>query len=172
MSSPYLGEIRAVGFTFPPPGWATCNGSLLSISENEALFNLLGTAFGGDGQTTFGLPDLRGRVPVHQGQGSGLSSYTMGQTGGVPTVALTTSQIPSHTHTLACQTAAGSSAAASGNYIAGITYTEKVYATPGTVEAMASAVGTSGGSQPHNNLQPYLAINYIIATEGIYPSQS
>ncbi len=171
MSTPYIGEIRIVGFTFAPPGWLQCDGSLQSIQNNETLYSLIGTTYGGDGQNSFALPDLRGRVPVHQGMGSGLGAYVMGQAGGAVSVTLNSNTLPAHTHPLNCSTGASDSAAPAGEYFA--TSPINVYASaPASLVAMGSVVGSSGGSQPHANLQPYLGLMYIIATEGIYPSQS
>lgn len=174
MSVPYVGEIRI----FPyygrvPVGWQICNGSLLSISENETLFTLIGTIYGGDGETTFAVPDLRGRVPIHQGQGSGLSSYVIGQIGGVEEVTLTVQQMPAHTHPMAVDRSAGSAVSPAG----GILATESLdavhsNATTGLVNMSVSAVGSAGVSQPHNNMMPTLAIIFAIALFGIYPSSS
>lgn len=167
---PYIGEIRIVGFSFAPIGWALCNGQLLPIAQNTALFNLIGTTYGGDGQTTFGLPDFRGRVPVHQGSGGGLSPRVIGEMAGVETVTLTTNQIPAHNHAVAVSATLGSSVSPVGNYIAA--GDRDSYAPPGAPVAMSSnALGSTGSSQPHENRQSFLAMNFIIAVEGIYPSQ-
>jgi microcystin-dependent protein len=168
MATGYIGEIRLVGFNFAPSGWAMCNGQTLSISENEALFTLLGTTYGGDGQNTFALPNLQGRVPVHQG--TGLSSYTLGEIGGVATVTLNTSQMPTHTHPVTCQTGAGTAGTAVNGVFAPAP--KGVYATPGASVAMGSLVSSVGGSLSHDNMQPYLAMNYIISLYGVFPSQS
>jgi len=172
MTEPFLGEIKMVGFNFAPRGYALCNGQILSISQNTALFSLLGTTYGGNGQTTFALPDLRGRVPIHQGQGPGLSNYTMGQQSGVETVTLSTTQIPPHGHTVNASTTADSKNPA-GN-VPAVTGAGSSYAaapTPGVV-MNASMVTGGGGGQPHDNRQPSLCINVVIALEGIFPSRN
>ncbi len=170
MAEPYIGEIRLFGFTFAPVGWAFCDGTLIPIAQNTALFSLLGTFYGGDGQTTFALPDLRSRVPVCQGQGSGLSSYTAGQKGGVEQVSLSTAQLPAHNHLLACQTAGGNSQTPEGSVLAvdasGLT---ALYSTTENAAMAPSAVSNTGQNQGHTNLQPYLVLNYCIALFGIFP---
>jgi microcystin-dependent protein len=170
VSEPFIGEIRMFGGNFAPAGWAFCDGSLLPISENDALFNLIGTTYGGDGQSTFALPDLRGRIPIHMGQGSGLSNRILGQQGGVETVTLTTGQIPSHTHALNASSSAATNAATPADIMAnpGTTF---LYAAAPSIGMHASAVGTAGGSQPHTNLAPYLCVSFIISLFGIFPSQ-
>ena len=169
MASPYVGEIRMFGGNFAPAGWMFCDGQLLPISENETLFNLIGTTYGGDGQSNFALPDLRGRLPIHQGNG-----FTLAVTGGVETVTLTTSQIPAHTHA-ALASNAGSSDNPAGNFWAR-TATGKSYATDnagvGLVNMNAGTVGLTGGSQPHDNMHPFLCVSYIISLFGIFPSQN
>ena len=174
MSNPYIGEIRMFGGNFAPAGWALCNGQLLAISENDALFNLIGTTYGGDGQTTFALPNLQGRLPIHNGTGPGLGSYVIGEQGGVEEVTLTTNQLPVHTHAASALNTAGSgpnpagalwASVASGNY-----YTAGPPVPPAVMPA--TILSTVGGSQPHTNFQPYLCINFIIALYGQYPSQS
>jgi microcystin-dependent protein len=179
--TPYIGEIRIVGFTFPPVGWQTCDGRLLAISEYDTLFALLGTTYGGDGQTTFGLPDYRSRIGVGTGQGLGLSNYVQGQAAGSESVTLTQTQLPAHSHQIASSqvnatTQGTRTNTPSGNYLA--TSDADYYGTaptagkalgPGAVSGNAMP---AGGSQPHENLQPVLALNYIIATEGIFPPQS
>jgi microcystin-dependent protein len=165
MSQPYVGEIRLVGFTFAPAGWALCNGALVPISEFDTLFNLLGTTFGGDGQTTFALPDLQGRTPVHQGNG-----YNMGQTGGVETVTISSQQYPVHTHPfLSSGSSANGVTSPLNNTVGGGV---NAYRTENPTVAMnGTMIGTSGGNQPHTNLQPYLVLNWIISNFGVYPSQ-
>ena len=171
MGSPYVGEIRIVGCNFAPVGWAFCNGAVMPISQNTTLFQLIGTTYGGDGVNTFSLPDLRGRIPVHQGTGGG-SSYTMGQNGGVETVTLTTQQIPNHTHPALCRSAGSDSANPAGAIWSATSDTR--YATSAAVNAtMAPAsIPQAGGSQPHDNLPPYLVVNFIISLFGIFPSQT
>ncbi|KRB47097.1 MULTISPECIES: phage tail protein [unclassified Terrabacter] len=170
MSEPYIGEIRLFGGTFAPVGWLACNGQLLPIGVYDALFNLIGTTYGGDGQTTFAVPDLRGRIPVHA-DGSG---YVLGQSGGVESVTLTTSQMPAHTHPVMGSSATASVTSATGNVpatTAGVTVFAYGTDQPHTT-LHPSTVAPSGGFQPHDNMQPYLCITFIIATEGIYPSQN
>jgi microcystin-dependent protein len=169
----FMGMIAMFGFNFPPRGWVQCNGQLIPIAQNSALFALLGTTYGGDGRTTFGLPDLRGRVPIHLGQGPGLSNYVQGQTGGTENVTLLTTQIPAHTHTLTGVTEAGSTAVPTGAMLANTGALDKEYGVPGTLTAMhASAINPTGGGQPHSNVQPYLVLNFCIATQGIFPSRN
>ncbi|MFY9803686.1 MAG: tail fiber protein [Candidatus Acidiferrales bacterium] len=171
-TTPYLGQILMVGFNFAPNNWALCNGQILSISQNTALFSLIGTYYGGDGQTTFALPDLRGRVPVGQGQGPGLSPYVIGETGGEEQVTLTISNMPAHSHPLMGTSMAGTSASPTGT-IWGAQSRLDIYssATPDTPMGGGS-VGTAGGGLPHDNRSPYLTITYIIALEGVYPPRS
>jgi microcystin-dependent protein len=176
MSEPFLGEIRMVGFTFAPRGWAFCNGQIMSLAQNQALFSLLGTTYGGDGITTFALPDLRGRVPIHCGNstGPGLSSYNSGQLGGTENVTLLPTQLPAHSHPVNAVAAGGNSASPSGNLPAiESTGTSLDYSTAGASATMSSAmIGNNSGGQPHSNIQPYLAINFIIALQGIFPSRN
>ena len=170
MSEPYVGQIILFAGNFAIANYALCDGSLLSISNNEVLFNLIGTTYGGDGQNTFALPDLRGRVPVHQGS-NGSSTYVIGQAGGVENVTLTAGQTPTHSHPVGCASATGSLNTAAGAYFAGSA--TEIYATPGgNYVSMASQVSLAGGSQPHSNLQPYVAMTYLISLYGIYPSQN
>jgi microcystin-dependent protein len=178
MTTPYIGEIRMFGFGSrgAPNGWQACDGSLLPISGYDALFALIGTTYGGDGQSTFAVPDLRGRVPIHQGQSPGLSSYLLGQVAGTETVTVLQTQMPAHTHALVATTGASSSltpgpgllpATVSGDnfYDADITGTASVPMSP-------QATSLAGGSQPHENCMPTLTVQYCIATQGIFPSQS
>ena len=168
MSSPYIGEIRMFGGNFAPVGWALCNGALVPISENDALFNLIGTTYGGDGQSTFALPDLRGRAPVHTGSG-----FTLGQRAGTETVTLTTSQIPVHTHPmLASKDAANQITGAGGVLASPVSLATYFNSPPDNTALNAAAVLPAGGNQPHDNMQPYLAINFIISLFGIFPSQT
>src|SRR5438477_229788 len=171
MSTPFVGEIRMFPGNFAPAGWAFCDGSLLPISENDVLFQLIGTTFGGDGQTTFALPDLRGRVPMHQGTNPGTgSSYTLGELAGVESVTLTTQQIPAHTHALTATTAAGTQPNPGGNLLANSQGPQPYIQENPDGNLNAQALGSAGGSQPHDNLQPYLGINFIISLFGIFPS--
>jgi len=170
MPSPFVGEVRAFAGNFAPLGWALCNGQLLSISQNTALFSLLGTTYGGNGQTTFALPDLRGRVPIQPGQGPGLSDRQLGEVGGAENQTLTPAQIPAHGHGFAASTANGLSDSPTGGVPARTPSAIPQYAAAANADLAAGAVGASGGDQPHNNMQPYLAVTYIIALQGIYPS--
>src|ERR1017187_1547170 len=166
MSTPYVGEIRIFAGSFAIYGWAFCDGSLQSISQNQTLFNLIGTTYGGDGQNTFALPDLQGRFPVHQGSG-----YLIGQKAGVETVTLNTNQIPSHSHVPA-SSGTGGSDNPTGNYW-GASTGGKLYSTNTPNLTMNNAaIGITGGSQPHDNMQPFLCIIYIISLFGIFPSQN
>jgi microcystin-dependent protein len=171
--TPYLGQITLVAFNFAPVGWALCNGQLLQIAENDALFALIGTTYGGDGQTTFALPNLQSRIPIHQGQGIGTSNYVLGQNSGSENVSLTVAQIPNHGHTAQCLSASSNSQSPVGA-IWGLAATDKAYqsAEVGAGTMAAGAIGPAGGNQPHPNLMPYQALNYIIALEGVFPSQS
>lgn len=170
MSQPYVGEIRFVGFNFAPVDWILCEGQLVAISEYETLFNLIGTTYGGDGQNTFALPDLRGRVAMHQGS-IGVSTYVMGQTGGVENVTVSTNQIPSHSHTIGAVSANGNTPTPAGSVFAASSAGQYVPVASAT-GAMGDMVSATGGSQPHNNLQPFLVVNCIISLFGVYPSQS
>ena len=167
----YIGEIRMFAGTFAPRGWAFCEGQLLSIAQYTALFSLLGTTYGGDGRTTFALPDLRGRVPMHPGQGPGLSLRRLGEKGGVEQHTLTTQELPPHTHALYADSSVGTSSGPGGLAPARNAAGIPQYGPGSNVTLDASAVGTTGGGQPHSIMQPYLAVNYIIALEGIFPSR-
>jgi microcystin-dependent protein len=171
VADPFIGEIRLYGFNFAPVGWAFCDGSLLSISQNTALFSLLGTTFGGDGRATFALPDLRSRVPVNMGQGPGLSGYTIGQSGGVEKVDLTAAQVAAHTHPLLANGGGATGQRAGGAVLA--TAGSPIYAasTDGT-SMNAGAVGPNSGGQPFTILPPSLALNFCIALQGVFPSRS
>lgn len=176
----FIASIILFGGNFAPRGWAFCQGQILSIQQNTALFSLLGTTYGGDGITTFGLPDLRGRVPIGQGQGPGLRPYTLGEMGGVEHVTLLTNEMPMHTHSLMVSNGAGTTNVASGNYLAngavtiarGNTVPANVYGTSPGGQLNPATVNIQGGSQPHENRQPYLAINYIICLQGIFPPRN
>ncbi|MGY2894898.1 phage tail protein [Deinococcus sp. UYEF24] len=171
MSNPYIGEIRLFAGNFAPANWAFCDGNLLSISDYDTLFNLIGTTYGGDGQNTFALPDLRGRVPLHQGQ-SGGSPYVLGQSAGTESVTLSAQQLPVHSHPLTATSGAATSTAPSGQLLATVGSGEVYISDTPTASLSAASVGLSGGSQPHENLMPFLGVNYIISLFGIYPSQS
>lgn len=172
MADPFLGEIRMAGFNFAPRGWGFCNGAILSIAQNSALFALLGTTYGGDGITTFALPNLMGRLPLNQGQGPGLSPRTIGEMGGVEQVTLTSQQLPNHTHTLAAASAGTRTSSAGGNLLA--SGEADIYARGAgqPVALSPDQLSPAGGSQPHTNLQPALAVNFFIAFEGIFPSRN
>ena len=169
MSSPYIGEIRIFAGNFAPVDWALCDGSLLAISQYSTLFNLIGTTYGGNGQTTFALPDLRGRVPIHQGNG-----YVLGQPGGVETVTLSTAQLPLHTHTAAANDGASGTPMDSpqGNYWSGWTGGQYSVLSPTQAMNPAALSNSAGGSSAHDNMIPFQVINFIIALYGIYPSQN
>jgi microcystin-dependent protein len=175
MADPFVGEIRIVPFNFAPVGWALCNGQILPISQNTALFSLLGTQFGGNGQSNFALPNMQGNAPMHFGQGIGLSPRQIGELGGETSVTLLSQQMPSHAHT--AQASAASNSAAPGPstvFGGGGRGKPPAYgpATPPSAALSASAVGTAGGNQPHNNVPPYLTLNFIIALQGVYPARS
>ena len=172
MSEPFVGEIRMFAGNFAPNGWAYCDGQLLAVSQNDALFSLYGTIYGGDGRTTFGLPDLRGRVPIHAGSGPGLSTRNLGAKAGAENVTLTTNQLPSHTHPVKGTNDAGNSTEPAGRLPASSTTIDLYVSTAPTVDFNASAVPAVGGSSSHNNLMPYLCIHFIIALFGVYPSRS
>jgi microcystin-dependent protein len=178
MSEPFLGQIMLVGFNFAPQGWAFCNGQLLSISQNTALFSLLGTTYGGNGTTNFALPDLRGRAAVGFGQGPGLSNYDLGQSTGSEMVTLTVGQMPAHNHLVAANAATATASSPGGADLAQSdlrgTGAVNTYSTPpmsAPVTLDPATVQPSGGSGPHPNIQPVLALNYIIALQGIFPSR-
>ncbi len=173
MSSPYVGEIRMFGGSFAPQGWAFCNGALMQISENDVLFNLIGTTYGGDGQQTFALPDLQGRVPIHFGSGPGLSTHTLGEQGGAESVTLTTQQIPAHSHPIvADDNNASTTATDPTNHLYGNTTPNQIYSNKiGALQPMLTMTN-AGGSQPHSNQQPFLTVTFIISLYGIFPSQT
>ena len=175
MANPYVGEIRAVGFNFAPLGWALCNGQLLPISQNTALFSLLGTYYGGDGKSNFALPNLQGNAPMDQGNGTGLTPRYIGEAAGSTTVTLLTSEIPSHSH-IAMNAVSSNTDTPATNAVFGGGGRGKpeAFAPPSSSVAQMSpqAVGLTGGNQPHNNMPPYLTLNFIIALQGIYPPRS
>ena len=169
MSQPFIGEIRMFGGSFAPAGWAFCNGQLLPISENDLLFNLIGTTYGGDGQSTFALPNLQSRIPVHMGTGSGLSAYTIGEQGGVEQVTLTINQIPIHGHPPLASDGAGGSDSPGNNFWAASSLGKPYAAGPPGVQMNPATITPTGGSQPHDNMLPYLCVSYIISLFGEFP---
>ncbi|MGB9365251.1 MAG: tail fiber protein [Xanthobacteraceae bacterium] len=178
MSSPYVGQILMVGFNFAPAGWMLCQGQLLPISEYETLFQLIGTTYGGDGQSTFGLPNLSGRVPLHMGTGASGTTYTIGESAGVESVTLTTQQIPNHNHLVQVLEAPGGASKPGGNILAteALSVQQNCFtygAFGGTQSTLAPAtIQPAGGSQPHENMQPYLTVNFAISLFGVFPSQN
>lgn len=169
MADPFVAEIRIFGFNFAPIGWALCNGQILPISQNTALFSLLGTTYGGNGQTTFALPNMQGNAPMHPGQGPGLSLHDLGETGGSETVTLLQSEIPAHSHNFVCSNADSNAQGPTGNRFGG-GIGIALYATPGALAQLANeALTPAGGDQPHNNMMPYLTLNFCIALQGVFP---
>ena len=165
MSDPFLSEIKLVSFNYPPKGWAFCDGQLMPINQNQALFALLGTTFGGNGQTTFALPDLQGRIPIHAGNG-----HTLGERGGEQAHTLNLAEMPQHLHTLVGTPSAANSAVPTNNYLAAA---NNQYAPAANLTSMGpTSVSSIGGSQPHTNMQPYLTLTFIIALQGIFPSRN
>lgn len=172
MSSPFVAEIRIFGFNFAPVGWALCDGQILSISQNTALFSLLGTTYGGNGISTFALPDLQGNVPIHTGgnqPGPGLSTYSLGQMGGVEAVTLLTTEMPAHSHALSASQSDGISTNPAGQQFAQGVGIQIWGTTPPDTQLDPRAVALAGGSLPHNNMQPYLTLNFCIALQGVFP---
>lgn len=167
MAQPYIGEIRMFAGNFAPAGWNFCDGTIFQISDNDALFNLIGTTYGGDGQSTFAVPDLRGRLPIHQGSG-----FTMGQPGGIENVTLTSQQVPVHTHNLIASTDPATTPNPQNNTVAATASATPYFNAPPATPLSPQAVSFVGGSQSHSNLQPYLCVDFIISLYGIYPSQN
>ncbi len=176
MAEGFIGEIRMFGGNFAPKGWALCNGQILSIAQNTALFSILGTTYGGNGQTTFALPDLRGRVAIHQGQGPGLSSYTLGEQSGSESVTMLQSQLPPHTHTVACNTGAATQPSPGGNLPAAPVDSQggagNGYAPTANGTMSPQTIGATGGGQPVPIVQPLLCVTFIICLYGIFPSRN
>ncbi len=169
MAEPFLGQTMIVAFNFPPKGWAFCNGQLMAINQNQALFALLGTTFGGDGRTTFALPDLRGRAPIHMS-----GAHPLGERAGTEAITLLETQLPTHTHTVRARSDGGNQGGPGGNgWAREVTNQNATYsdALPNATMS-AQAIGTAGQNQPHNNVQPFLALNFIIALQGIFPSRN
>jgi microcystin-dependent protein len=185
MSDQFVAEIRLFACNFPPKGWAFCAGQLLPISQNTALFSLLGTQYGGDGKSTFALPNLQGAVPIGQGNGPGLSQRFIGETGGEPSVTLLTTEMPLHTHNVVASTTTGTATASSGNQLAvptaggssklGGGNTVSFYSANtnnAKMQLSPTAIGVAGGGQPHNNMMPFLGLNFCIALQGIFPARN
>jgi microcystin-dependent protein len=170
VSSPFVAEIRIFACNFAPTGWALCDGQILAISQNTALFSLLGTFYGGNGQTTFGLPDMQGNVPIHHGQGPGLSEYFLGQRSGTDFVTLLESEMPAHSHSLNHSVRPADNIDPTGLALG---TGNNAYAPPGNIKQLAfQALPPAGGSLPHNNLMPYVVLNYCIALQGVFPPRS
>lgn len=176
MSDSFIGEIKMMATTFAPRQWAMCNGTIMAVNQNQPLFALIGAQYGGDGRSSFALPDMRGRIPVHFGQGLGLQNYPLAAKTGVEEVTLQTSQIPAHTHSLQASNNSANTSTAIGNVLAKSPQNETAYLN-GTVtgavqEFSESAVESAGGNEPHNNMMPYLAIHFVICLQGIFPSRN
>ena len=175
MSNPFVAEIRIVPFNFAPAGWAFCDGQILPLSQNTALFSLLGTTYGGNGKSNFALPNLQGNAPLQQGQGPGLSQYFLGETGGSQTVTLLSSEIPAHTHQARAATGGTLSPTPTNNIWATLGSSRTpppLYSDTQNAQMGFTALSVTGGSQPHNNMPPFLALNFIIALQGVFPSHS
>jgi microcystin-dependent protein len=172
MSDPFVAEIRIVTFNFAPRGWAFCDGQILPISQNTALFSLLGTNYGGDGKSNFALPDLQGRFPMHPGEGSGLSLHDLGESGGTDTVTLLESEIPAHSHNLTASASPGEVPGPTNNSLAR-SVNGSIYQSDASSNLVDLApIGDAGGDQPHNNVHPYLVFNFVIAMQGIFPPRT
>ena len=172
---PFVAEIRIFPFNFAPKGWAFCDGQILPLSQNTALFSLLGTTYGGDGKSNFALPNMQGNVPMHPGQGPGLSLHDLGETGGSQTVSLLESEIPSHNHSVGAQTNALSAVASPANATLSRPASGNLYFVPGAASLVpmnGNLLAPAGGDQPHNNMQPYLTLNFCIALQGVYPPRT
>jgi len=171
MAEPFLAEIRIVGFNFAPRGWALCDGQILPINQNQNLYSLLGTTYGGDGRTSFALPDLRGRTPIHFGQDDGRPNYLLGQKGGFETVTLTQAEMAAHTHTAKASSAQGDAPVPAGNILADTP--QQIYAAPAALVSIQPAtIANVGGGQAHNDMQPVLVLNFCIALQGLFPSRN
>ncbi len=172
MASPFVAEIRIFPFNFAPKGWAFCDGQLMPLSQNTALFSLLGTTYGGDGKSNFALPNLQGNAPMHPGQGPGLSLHDLGETGGSDTVTLLATEMPGHSHSLMASDQPGEDPSPQGEALARSVGASLYKSAAANVQLADEAVTPAGGSQPHNNLQPYLTLNFCIALQGVYPPRS
>lgn len=171
MAEPYIGEIKMVGFNFAPRNYATCDGQLLPIAQNTALFSLLGVNYGGNGQTTFGLPNLQGCAPMHWGNGPGLSPHVIGETSGTQTVTLTTNQIPPHQHSIPASSA-GANSQTPSTFASAVRGTPAFYAAAGGTPVTMALTQAAGGNQPHDNMQPYLSLIFVIALFGVFPARN
>ena len=172
MSEPFLAEVRMVGFNFAPRGWAFCDGQILPINQNQSLYSLLGTTYGGDGRTTFALPDLRGRTPIHVGSSNGGGDHRLGQKSGEETHTLAANEMPQHTHTLRASST-DANAGAPTNHVLARSTTPEAYREAGSLSAMqAGSITNVGGSQAHENMQPYITLNFCIALQGLFPSRN
>ena len=171
MAEPFVGEIRMFAGNFAPRGWAFCDGQLLAVSQNDALFSLFGTIYGGDGRTTFGLPDLRGRIPIHAGTGPGLSPRRLGEKSGAENVTLSPGELPPHSHPVRTSTAAGTDNVPTDEYLGASSNVRLYRPQPPDVAMSADSITAAGGGQQHNNVMPFLCINFIVALVGIYPSR-
>jgi len=169
---PYVGEIRIFAGNFPPSGWMFCDGAQLPIAENDVLFTLIGTTYGGDGQQTFNLPDLRGRLPLHVGTDPNGNNYQLGQSGGVESVTLTTNQLPVHNHAFLASTALAAANTPQGNVLGQSASFQMYIQQPPSVQLANQAIGAQGGSQPHENMQPFLGLSFIISLFGVFPQHS
>jgi microcystin-dependent protein len=174
MADPFVAEIRIFPFNFAPKGWAWCDGQLLPLSQNTALFSLLGTTYGGDGKSNFALPNIQGSAPMHPGQGPGLSLHDLGETGGSPTVSLLESEIPSHSHALQCDIVSATKSLPTGNAFAKVSGATPYLPPAGAnlVNMSGNAIAPAGGDQPHNNMQPYLTCYFNIALQGVFPPRT
>jgi microcystin-dependent protein len=173
MADPFVAEIRIFPFNFAPKGWAFCDGQLLPLSQNTALFSLLGTTYGGDGKSNFALPDMQGNAPMHPGQGPGLSLHDLGETGGSETVSLLQSEIPAHSHGWNASNQDGNDQSPVNELMAGGVGGVSTYAAPSAIKPFnPSAITPAGGDQPHNNMQPYLTLNFCIALQGVFPPRT
>lgn len=172
MSEPFLAEVRMVGFNFAPRGWAFCDGQILPINQNQSLYSLLGTTYGGDGRTSFGLPDLRGRVPMHVGRSNGGGDHREGQKSGEETHTLSQAEMPQHTHTLQASSAAANVGVPTGHVLARSTTPEAYRDTTGIAAMRSGSITNVGGGQAHENMQPYIALNFCIALQGLFPSRN
>lgn len=172
MSEPFLAEIRIVGFNFAPRGWAFCDGQILPINQNQSLYSLLGTTYGGDGRTSFALPDLRGRTPIHFGNGNGLSAYTLGQKSGEENHTLAVNEMPQHAHPVSGSLSQADTPLPAGNTL-GTSASADLYSPANNIQEMStSEVANTGGGQAHNNMQPFLVVNFCIALQGLFPSRN